>query len=69
MRQSRGVFKGDQIVQPEKAARHSITAKQVRATMENIIRKLSEKFTFQFFRCSTQMEQEEFIRSVEIKGE
>lgn len=45
-----GVYsRGYQIVQPEKAARHSITAKQVRAAMENIIRKLSERFTFQFF--------------------
>jgi hypothetical protein len=64
-----GVYsRGYQIVQPEKAARHSITAKQVRAAMENIIRKLSERFTFQFFLCSTHMEQEEFIKSVEIKG-
>lgn len=47
--------RGYQIIQPEKATRHSITAKQVRATMENIIRKLSERFTFQFFLCSTQI--------------
>ena len=35
-----------QIMQPEKEAKHSITTKQIRAVMENIIQKLAERFAF-----------------------
>lgn len=57
-----------QILQPEKEAKYSITTRQIRAAMENIIQKLAERFTFQFSLCSSHMEQEDFLKGVEMRA-
>lgn len=57
-----------QILQPEKEAKYSITTRQIRAAMENIIQKLAERFTFQFSLCSSHIEQEDFLKGVEMRA-
>lgn len=63
----KGVFsRSYQIMQPEGEIKHGFSSKQTRAAMENILQKLSEKFSFQFIVRNSHMGQDEFLKKVEL---
>ncbi len=63
----KGVFsRSYQIVQPEGEVKHGFSSRQTRAAMENIMQKLSEKFSFQFIVRNSHMGQDEFLKKVEL---
>ena len=52
------------IMQPEGEVKHGFSSKQTRAVMENILQKLSEKFTYQFTIRNSYMDPEEYLKAV-----
>lgn len=65
----KGVFsRCYRIMQPEGEMKHGFSSRQARAVMENILRKLSERFSFQFTIRNSHMEQEEYLKAVELRA-
>lgn len=64
----KGVFsRSYQIMQPEGEIKHGFCSKQTRAVMENILQKLSEKFSFQYIIVrNSHMGQDEFLKKVKL---
>lgn len=56
-----------QIEKPEEEVKQSFSSRQTRVVMEDIIRKLAERFTYQFTIRSSHMDQEDFFKDVEMK--
>lgn len=65
----KGVFsRCYRIMQPEGEMKHGFSSRQARVVMENILRKLSERFAFQFVIRNSYMEQDEYLKAVELKA-